>query len=452
VYKDRQILELRRSEALPQLAERLRCQTDDVFDALGKHISTLFQNNSLPVFTRDHLKLVVKPQCHDILATAITCAPKDALIHLFDPAAVAITMRHVDPHAQLPIDANTLEFALRSPRMIASLEITHGAGFNDWGAIIQDEAWLRPEAMDGLRAYARRLGWPHDDVTRILAAVVAPSESWGLQIVEEGQYFGALAMVWLHQRIMHTILLLREEAIRLAREAAGWLPAHTAVANLAPWIELYERGAILRALPYMVAGKRPLGCFLAKDAFTDKIVVGHPEPNQTFIVADQEIYLLSKINIFANQEARKRGRFSVLCKLKGEESPRVIFQCKGLRISTYEHLVRQVATLEVNDLSPVGKTLAERLLNTPILIPDPFLDQIAHAVKALGPTFVQCMILSQSPCSIEMNAPWNQELQGQLPYTVTPVYENESSFKFGIREIRDKMLREGRPNTRLVTE
>jgi hypothetical protein len=444
VDKTRQALELKKIERLQQLTQRLQCPASLVFERLADHVSSIFQDTSMPIFTRDHLKLLRIAKSLESLAKALACPPKDALIHLFDPAVIAITLRGIDPNSsnQWVMDENTFVFALQSSTVIGSLEMMHGAGFNDWGRIIQDEEWLRPEAIDSLKAYAARLHLPANDATRILAAVLTPQRGLGGNATEEGQRFGALAMVWLHQRIMHTVSLLQDESIRLAEEAASYLPTHSAVTNLVPWLEMYERGAVARALPHFIARRKPLGSFLTTKQYSDKLASGQPIPNQTLIVTNQATH-----TAFVTRKVR--GSFTVECHVQGEEAPRTVLDCMAIPVSTYQHLIREVGKLEGSELSPVGKTIGERLLNTRILVPDPFLALITGGIRALGPAFVQCMVLSGASGCIEMNAPWRADLSDELPYAVDAI-EKEPHFPCGIREITEKLRLEAGGNVRII--
>ncbi len=277
---------------------------------------------------------------------------------------------------------------------------------------------------------------PVRDVDRVLAALLSgPSLEISGEMGENGQILDSLALVWLNQRLQHIVTGLRQEAIELAKEAASHLPTHSAVLNLAAWLEMYERGAVARALPYFITRKKPVGAFMTRNQWNTVNVTGVPEGDKNLSISD---HVLFQKGILRKKDY---GSCQVLCHLQDISTPQPILQLVAVPRSTYEHLIAELPKLSGADLSHIGGSLSERLPNTRIIIADRLVTLINESIKTLRFQFIQSLILSGTPPSIEMHAPWRSELRDKLAYTI-PASAEEVDFPKTVKDIRDGLLAE----------
>lgn len=267
----RQIEMLREPDLVDSLADKLYCSPDEAFDRFAEKVRAAFAQSGRVPFERAHFELLRDMIVAPVeLTDTLECAPDDVVVKLFDPLKMKETLKKVGSPdaASAPLDAPKLLRAILREDNVDRIEQASGMGDRFWGIILQRENWLRPEAVQALKDHAIRKQWSTTDATSALALILAGSTtSETPQGAAGGTTFRWQALVVLRQRLAFLVSHLREQAVKYAEEAMEKDPSSKTLSRLPIWLEIYERGAIRRALPYLIANKKPLSGFVPKHTF-----------------------------------------------------------------------------------------------------------------------------------------------------------------------------------------
>src|SRR5439155_21727382 len=120
--------------------------------------------------------------------------------------------------------------------------------------------------------------------------------------------------------------------IELAEEAAQQEPFRPAIVRLAPWLELYERGAIARALPYFVADKKPLSAFIPRENRDIGQTQGQLNPTKNLIITEVRHF---QQRVFLPTPHREDFcTFEVHGVFSDQDIPQLILRCRGIPVDT----------------------------------------------------------------------------------------------------------------------
>jgi len=447
--RERQLEVLKELDIAEKLAEALDCSEQTVFTEFAKRIRDELMRDWLPSFTFFHLKLLDDNQVQTPLDDLLQCGPDVGLQSLFDPVKLKRTLQKVNaPQAtSAQLDSRSLLHMILLPEHVSRIEQRYDVVFNSWGEFIQEEKWLKAEAIQRLKDYAKRLSWPTEHPPMHILAAFLDDLQVGkeYQETEYAQAFGKLALVYLRQRLLWVVERLREQAVKHAQEASTLDPSQPAYGHLPAWIEIYERGAVLRAMPYLTPDKKPLSTFIPPANYEkiEQSLDGKPDLKKPLVVEAKRIYEKRVIKVDPLKmkffEKTKVGAFEIHCYIQGKEEAYPQLQCRGLPLDIYEHLTVVIPQLTGADLSLAGTTLPERLLNTLVLVPDRFIRFISSSVKELGPAFAQCLVLCGTPLPIELDIPGRADLNDKLPYR-SIASDKDIAFSLSARAIKDDIL------------
>ena len=430
--RDGQLEVLKELDLVPRLTGPLDCSEQTVFTEFAWCIRDELLRHSPSSFTLSHLRLLDDAHVQTPLDNLLDCQPGQGIQSLFDPVKMKGTLQKVNPTqaAAAPLASRSLLQAILLPRHVSAIEQRYDVDFNSWGEFIQQERWLKVEAIQRLRDYANKLKRPaeHPPIS-ILAAFLDD-----LQEGKADRVFDKLALAYLRQRLLWVVESLREQAIKRAQNASILDPSQPAYGHLPAWIEIYERGAVLRAMPYLTPDRKPLSTFIPSANY--KIIQsldGKPDLKKPLVVRAERKYEKGWIR------KTKVGAFEIHCYLQGKEEAYPQLQCHGLPLDIYEHLIAVIPQLTGADLSPAGTTLPERLLNTLVLVPDRFIRFISSGVKQLGPAFAQCLVFCGTPLPIELDIPGRADLNDKLPYK-SIASDDDIAFSLSARAIKDDIL------------
>jgi hypothetical protein len=436
--RERQLEVLKELNLVQQLTGPLDCSEQTVFTEFARRIRDELMRHSPSSFTLSHLQLLDADDVQIPLDNLLHCEPGKGLLSLFDPVKMKMTLQKVNPtQAESALLASrSLLHAILLPQHISAIGQRYDVDFNSWGEFIQDEKWLKAEAIQWLRDYANGLNWPteHPPMSILAAFLDDLQEGKAYQGTEYGQVFDKLALAYLRQHLLWVVESLREQAVKHAQQASLLDPSQPAYGHLPAWIELYERGAVLSAMPYLTPDRKPLSTFIPSANY--KIVQsleGKPDLKKHLLVEAKRTYekgFIKKTTV---------GAFEIHCYLQGKEEAYPQLQCRGLPLDIYEHLIAVIPQLTGADLSLAGKTLPEQLLNTLVLVPDRFIRFVNSAVKELGPAFAQCLVLCGTPLPIELDIPGRADLNDKLPYKSMDS-DNDIAFSRSASAIKDDIL------------
>ncbi|HEY1349566.1 MAG TPA: hypothetical protein VGF67_08090 [Ktedonobacteraceae bacterium] len=444
--KERQLDLLKEPDIVARLADALDCSEPEVFAEFARRMHDELMGNRLPPFTLAHLKQLDHHQVQAPLEDLLHCAFGEGLQSLFDPLRIKKTLLRIRAAeaSSARLDSRSLLALVLRPEHLSRFEQQYDISFNAWGAFIQEEKWLKTEAVQRLKGLAQPSRRREEEEPLSLLAAFLDN----LQAGQEGEQvptFGKLALVYLRQRLLWVVASLREQAVQYAQKSGALDPAQPAYGHLPAWIEIYERGAVLRAMPYLTPEKKPLTLFLPAANYTkvEQRQEGKADPRKPLVVTAQRTYekrLIRpsplRLRLF---EKMLVGAFEVRGYLQGQEEAVSLLQCQGLPLDIYEHLIAVIPQLIGADLASAGATLPDRLLNTPVLVPDRLIRLLSLGVKALGPAFAQCLVLCRTPLPIELDLPGRDDLSDQLPYTSLSHHE-DIVFPVGAQALVDDLL------------
>jgi len=430
--KDRQLEALKGLDLVSQLTGPLDSSEKAVFAEFARCIRDELLQYSPSSFTLSHLRLLDDNQVQISLGNLLACQPSESIQSLFDPVKMKGTLQKVNPTEATSVSlvSRSLLQAILLPRHVSAIEQRHDVDFNSWGEFIQEEKWLKADAIKRLKDYASRLTQSREHLPLSILATF-------LDDLQEGKAypaFGKLALAYLRQRLLWVVESLREQAVKYARNAGTLDPSQPAYGHLPAWIEIYERGAILRAMPYLTPDRKPLSTFVPPANY--KIIQSlddKPDLKKPLVIKAERKYDKGWL------KKSKVGSFEIHCYVQGKEDAYPLLQCRGLPLDIYEHLTAVIPKLTGEDLSSAGTTLPERLLNTLVSIPDRFIRFLSSGVKELGPAFVQCLVLSDVPLPIELDIPGRADLNDELPYKAL-ASNKDIRFPHNARAIKDGIL------------
>jgi hypothetical protein len=235
---------------------------------------------------------------------------------------------------------------------------------------------------------------------------------------------------------------LCEQASAHMREAVALAPHRRELLDLEAWIAMYDLGRVVETLPHFIARTKLLKEVLRSAKTQRSAETGTPVADKTLVVDADSTYTTG---VFRKTTL---GTFEVRCFLEGKKEPVPILTCKEVPETVYRHLCTELRTIRGIEISVVGDTLADRVLNTSVLEPDPFSLALGQAIRELGPLFIQCLIVSGIPLNEFLRAPWQQELTTDLPFTV-PKMDYDSEFPRDVHSIL-KDLQARHPGAQIV--
>lgn len=395
--------------ALPDLLRLLARfdQTDEHYARYADRVRAEFTPPQLPsTFTAKHLRMLVDTKAQIALAEVLGGPPTDLIATLFDADALARALRDAG-HAKDGVgDAELLLLELL-PRL-SRLAVRHGLDARDWGDFVERRGWLTLTAVRGLTDAARQWEWPDSSPTKILAGILDGVRRGG--DTGSPQRFDALALIELRRRIGLLAEQLRSDAVEHAEEAARVAPDLASVSRLPAWIELYELNAPATGMRRLFTGATTVAKLLHGAYAEPPPVTGDPKPAEGLQIT----------NDIAHGTFKRRISFDVTCAVEGQSHPQVILRCRGLPKGDYNVSRDSIQRLRGNDLSTVGATLGERLLNTDVAQHQGLQGHLRLALEEFSAEATQCMVLTGIRQPIEVAAPWHEHLATQLDYEQPP--------------------------------
>jgi hypothetical protein len=443
-------------DEISKLATENGWPENEVFLELAKTIKEGFGVRP-SIFTREHLHLMksdisVRMYLASLLTGDGSEIPQDKVFeYLFNPKFMLDTLKKATgtrPGTPVSTAELMLDVVLSTPSNADAIEAMYFMN-KDWGFIIQKEKWMldsaistlseklecENSAMEVLKALVPFLNERLLLRESLLNYVPDQGDTQGLSHGfrnHDSQNFDILALTFLRQRILWIISHLREQASKNALEAAQHAPANRAIARLHPWLELYERGAIASALEDLLVSKMPVSTWLPRYELSHP--TGELEADKPLVI--KEISKFSRRVIWHGFFPKfiKVITFDILCHLRNYTDPQAVLRCRSVPIEDYNHLRREITQLTAASLSPIGESIGERILNTPVPIPNRVLNLIRAGIKQLGPAFVQCLVLCGVPLPTQIDVPWRKELNDRLPYTI-PFSQDDVEFTCDVQGI-----------------
>jgi len=387
-------------------------QTTDELAELAARVRAEFTPAQLPaVLTEHHLRMLVAPASLPVLAGVLSCPVADVHATLLDAHHLGRALRD-SGHARAEIaDAELLLLNLlpRLPRLAAA----HALNSGDWGSFVERRGWLTPSAVRRLAVEAAKRSWPADSrPTQVLAGILEQTAA-GRNQVEASKRFDALALIELRRRIGLLAEQLRDDASTHAEEAALLAPDLTSVARLPAWLQLYERDAVAVGLHRLFTGSTSLAELLQGNYAEPPSVAGDPVPDEGLHITNELVFGTLK----------KRIAFDVTCVVEGQSDPQVVLRCRGLPKAKYEPIREKILTLRTTDLSQVGNSVGERLLNTQVAEHHGLPGRLRHVLRSHGPQAIQCILLAGIRRPIVVPSPWHEYLSTTLPYAEPPAHD-----------------------------
>ena len=431
------------------------------FREVANTIQEAFLHRPLPEFTVEHLQALGDKENWVYLKYILNLKRSARLLdNLFDPGKMLGTLSNYNTKfSKEPLDVEGLLLIC----LQYSDDILVKSGGFTWEMLLKEDRWLRYTAIESLQEYAGLLNWEIHEPIRILAAVLNDKDDKRQKggRSEDDNILDAVSLTYIRQRFYFIVSDLEEQALQLAKEAAAKAPSISDIASLQPWIELYERGAVARALPYLYRNARPLSKWL---------VLSNVElSDEREVVADEETKFVIRNNRLVRiqqGERRKRPFFSffknnknnddervgyleVFCKSGGKESAKPILICRNLNLEVYELLIRVIPNLSTGELSPIGDTMGERLLNTTVSV-NQEMKMWYKAAEKLDVLLVQSLVLFGVELPFSIEAPWKDYLNDKLPYKGFPDTEIEVIFGQNTKSILNKLQIEYQSKNRRV--
>jgi len=382
---------------------------EDRLAELAARIRAEFTPPQLPaVLTEHHLRMLVDPKALPALAELLGCPVADVHANLLDSHQLVRALRDTG-HTRAEIaDAELLLLTLlpRLPRLAAA----HALDAGEWGAFVERRKWLTPRAVQRLADWARAREWAADARPAQVLAGVLEGVGGRRAEAEPSSRFDALALIELRRRIGLLAELLRGDASAHAEEAALLAPDLTSVARLPAWLELYERNAVAVGLHRLFTGSTSLAELLQGKYTDPPAVTGEPRPGTALEITNEISF-----GVF-----RKWVAFDITCEVEGQAGQQVVLRCRGVRKDLYKPIRDKVLQLRVVDLSQVGNTVGERLLNTQVAQHHGLRGRLRLALRRHGPQAIQCVLLAGVRRPITVPSPWHEYLNTALPYEVRP--------------------------------
>jgi hypothetical protein len=394
------------------LLRRLREPQSDTqrqFDELAMRIRAAFSPPPLaPVFTAEHLHLLARAEGRSTIATVLGWPPEDVLSNLFEAEELAETLRSASGPGEGILDPELLFFEVLT--ILNRVGAMYGLRDRDWGRFIIENRWLTPTAVAKLTEVAGRHGWPtNSPPTRILASVL--ERNTDEPEVSSGPMFDGLALVEMQRRIALLVEQLRSEASKRAEDAAEIAPDLASVAQLPAWIELYERGAVAEGLRRLFTGSSSIRDLLQGNYPDPPPVSGEPVPTASLHITN--VHHFGLLGRFVS--------FDIACQLEGQQPPpTVILRCRGVAKRDFPGISDALRQLRGADISPLGGTLAERLLNSQVAQRTGIHGYLRLALRRFEAETIQCVVLTGLHQPIAIPAPWHEYLRTRLSFDPPP--------------------------------
>ncbi|QFZ18711.1 hypothetical protein [Saccharothrix syringae] len=396
-----------RSDLLRHLASTGR--TAEEWAELAARIRAEFTPPQLPAaLTGQHLRALLGTKATEVLAEVLGCPAPDVHETLLDAERLEWALRDSGSTRRTIRDAERLMMELipRLPRLAAA----HALSSGDWGWFVERHGWLTGHAVRRLTAHARRRGWPADArPAQVLAAVLDEVDGPRTEVHDSAR-FDSLALIELRRRIGLLTEQLRDDALSRAEEAALLAPDLTSVARLPAWLQLYEHNAVAIGLHRLFTGATSLAELLQGAYSEPPPVVGDPVPGKGFGIENEIAFGVFK----------RRVAFDVTCEVEGHTGPQVVLRCRGLPRDAHQPVRTKILQLRGSDLSQIGSSIGERLLNTRVAQHHGLHGRLRLALHQHGTEAVQAVLLTGIRRPITVPAPWCDHLTTTLPFAEPP--------------------------------
>lgn len=404
------------ADAPKHLASVLRCPPDQVFIRLAQHIRTAFKQHGSMRLTYNHLhKFVTDIWTSAQIAFTMGVLESQIFDLLFRAEALRSTMLKIDSGYLFAADTRSLLSDLLTSRRRRQIELRITGGEDDWGTIIDTEGWLRSEASHALMSLAHQQELAVQTPAQVLAVLIESGPGQSSQ--GTAPQLDSLALVYLRRRMTMIIDWLRDEALEHAQESAALYPAQRALRRLPTAIEVYERGAIRRALSSMVTPQVPLAEYLRPANCDIPALVGDLDLKKTLLITAAQQY---KKNVVQRQAPfvvqRQLVSFEIHCFLKNQSDSQLALRAHDVPLTLYSGLRSEIMRLKGSDLATVGATTGERILNTSIPIPERLRQYLRLGFEQLAAQVAPVMVMSGTALDQLMDIPWKEEFEPQSPY------------------------------------
>jgi hypothetical protein len=390
------------------LNEAESAQLGDTFSRLADRLASGLVPRGPGRFTESHLRLLKDPQVMTILARVLDCGEGDALDLLMDPLPMRRALDEVSlSPARVGLTADLLVSELRT----RATEIRRRRGFteNEWGDFLEAKRWIKRSAVLLMRQEAERRDWPADTPpARILAGIIDAAGQPELgpgPDSDEGTRYDALASTLQRQAESHFA-----DAVQAA-------PSMRSLALLQGTFELYERQAVARGLSQLCGGTRVLATLLQDARTEDKGIDAAPKSDEYLTVKPELPYI--KRRTLTSLKPREYVTFSVMCKIRSADVHMPILDVIALPVEDYHYVSEAICRLRGQELSAIGDTLGQRLLNTEVAVSKDFAGRLRATTLKNSALIAQTIVL----CGIRQPAkapiPWQNQLSDSLDYTVT---------------------------------
>jgi hypothetical protein len=409
----------------PDIRQRLLLAPDEtagpMFELLAEDLENLFRPPELPEFSDADFDRVYKAKAS--LAMVLD-ERADPLGVLFDPGPIHRAIAEVS-NARPPasIDAESLLLLMMAPGKPAAIRRARGMSERAWAELMAREHWIWPEAEAKLQAAAVERGWPSSArPARILAGIVRGTAALALEDSGDVPPFDALAIAVIRRRVEAIVASLREEADRRVTESREAAPALRSLSVLHGWIDLYEQHAVARGLLKLCGGTTTIQAMLANADVQDRAATFRDEVSGPLEPEPDEYLSVSAGEPFPRLIGWHRKvcvTFDIECLCRGQSVHRTVLRIIGLPVDDFDILRRGLRALRGRDLSLVGDTLTERLLNTDIASCRRLDGLLRAALEDHIAVIAQTIVLSDIDKPIDAAVPWRNDLSRTLRFSAT---------------------------------
>ena len=395
------------------------------YEYLADKITEAFQPPPPPRFTEANFLDLLQPAVQRELARVLGCPPEDALASLLDPIPIMRDLDSIQPSTLPPTldaDVEPLLYALltgpANGHAVTRIRQRYQFGENDWGTYLRTRRWLLDSAIDLLHQEATRRGWGRVEPSRALAGLIAHAgQPTAERLGPSEGHFDALAIVVLRRLAAQLAGDLREEAEASISSAIAKAPTMTGLIKLRGWIDLYERNSLARGLLKLCGGTVPL-----------RRVIAHAERSVKQVYATYEKPIrnenltVGNVNEFPRREGLLRREqwyvtFDVQCLLGDDDEPVTILTITRLPRRDFPQVRGAIERLHGTDLSAVGDTVGDRLLNTGVSAGNDLQSLLRGYIERHCALVAQTIVLAgiQQPLTAD-DVPWQRSLRDHLRY------------------------------------
>jgi len=424
---------IHRWERSRQITERLYRQSKDVrtalheaaSDQLGNTFSELADKLARELgprppdpFAERHFQALTSPRVIKTLARVLDCSEGEALDTLLDPLPMRRALDEVSPHiGRANATADLLASEMRS--RAEEIRLSRGLAENEWGDFLEAKRWIKRPAMLRLRREGERRNWPSETgPATILAGLIDLTERAQQgpdPYTDEGDPYDSLAIGSIRQRVDTLVAALRREAESHFADALESAPSIRSLGMLQGWFDLYDKQAVALGLSRLCGGTRILATLLEGARTEDKGLQGAPEPEE-YLTTKPEMPYVRRRDKFLRQH--DYVTFSIMCQVHGIGLLLPVLDVVALPVEDYRYVSEGISRLRGRDLSAVGDTLGQRLLNTAVTVSNDLTGRLRAAVLRNSALMAQTIVLSGIRQPIQVTVPWQNELSDELGYTV----------------------------------